>query len=74
MSLITIIGRGHGGTRAISHTLMVSNVFMGEPLNRSGDLLPPKPCMTPAGCWRSMSSGAAAWIGISAASTPWRSR
>lgn len=41
MSLITIIGRGHGGTRAISHTLMVSNVFMGEPLNRSGDLLPP---------------------------------
>lgn len=42
MSLITIIGRGHGGTRAISHTLMVSNVFMGEPLNRSGDLLPPQ--------------------------------
>jgi len=43
MSLITIIGRGHGGTRAISHTLMVSNVFMGEPINRSGDLLPPEP-------------------------------
>jgi hypothetical protein len=42
MSLITIIGRGHGGTRAVSHTLMVSNVFMGEPLNRSGDLLPPQ--------------------------------
>ncbi len=42
MSLITIIGRGHGGTRAISHTLMVSNVFMGEPINRSGDLLPPE--------------------------------
>ena len=42
MSLITIVGRGHGGTRAISHTLMVSNVFMGEPLNRSGDLLPPE--------------------------------
>ena len=42
MSLITIIGRGHGGTRAISHTLMASNVFMGEPLNRSGDLLPPQ--------------------------------
>jgi hypothetical protein len=41
MSLITIVGRGHGGTRAMSHTLMVSNVFMGEPLNRSGDLLPP---------------------------------
>jgi hypothetical protein len=43
MSLITIIGRGHGGTRAISHTLIASNVFMGEPLNRSGDLLPPQP-------------------------------
>ena len=42
MSLITIIGRGHGGTRAISHTLIASNVFMGEPLNRSGDLLPPQ--------------------------------
>lgn len=43
MSLITIIGRGHGGTRAISHTLMVSDVFMGEPIDRSGDLLPLKP-------------------------------
>jgi hypothetical protein len=42
MSLITIIGRGHGGTRAMSHTLMTSNVFMGEPINRSGDLLPPQ--------------------------------
>src|SRR5437763_12854980 len=42
MALITIIGRGHGGTRAISHTLIASNVFMGEPLNRSGDLLPPQ--------------------------------
>lgn len=42
MSLITIIGRGHGGTRAISHTLIASSVFMGEPLNRSGDLLPPQ--------------------------------
>lgn len=41
MSLITIIGRGHSGTRAISHTLYTSNVHMGEPLNRSGDLLPP---------------------------------
>jgi len=40
--MITIIGRGHGGTRAMSHTLIASNVFMGEPLNRSGDLLPPQ--------------------------------
>ncbi|MEA3336023.1 MAG: sulfotransferase [Chloroflexota bacterium] len=42
-SLITIIGRGHSGTRAISHTLSESGVFMGEPLNASGDLLPPRP-------------------------------
>jgi hypothetical protein len=43
MSLITIIGRGHSGTRAMSHTLSASGVFMGEPLNVSGDLLPPEP-------------------------------
>ena len=42
MTLITIIGRGHSGTRAMSHTLTASGVFMGEPLNRSGDLLPPQ--------------------------------
>lgn len=42
MSTITIIGRGHSGTRAISHTLSASGVFMGEPLNGSGDLLPPE--------------------------------
>lgn len=41
MSMITIIGRGHSGTRAISHTLSKSGVFMGEPLNKSGDLIPP---------------------------------
>ena len=39
--LITVIGRGHSGTRAMSHTLSASGVFMGEPLNESGDLLPP---------------------------------
>lgn len=38
--LITIIGRGHGGTRAASHTLTASGVYMGEPLNVSGDLIP----------------------------------
>ena len=42
MSLITIIGRGHSGTRAMSHTLSQSGVFMGSPLNVSGDLLPPE--------------------------------
>jgi len=43
MTMITIIGRGHGGTRAISHTLQASGVYMGHPLNVSGDLLPPGP-------------------------------
>lgn len=40
--MTTIIGRGHSGTRAMSHTLSQSGVFMGEPLNVSGDLLPPE--------------------------------
>jgi hypothetical protein len=39
--MVTVIGRGHSGTRAMSHTLSASGVFMGEPLNGSGDLLPP---------------------------------
>ncbi|MCL5271560.1 MAG: sulfotransferase, partial [bacterium] len=38
--LITIIGRGHSGTRAISHTLSASGVYMGARLNISGDLVP----------------------------------
>ena len=42
MSLITVIGRGHSGTRAMSHTLSASGVYMGEPLNESGDLIPPE--------------------------------
>jgi hypothetical protein len=40
-SPVTVIGRGHSGTRAMSHTLTASGTFMGEPLNGSGDLLPP---------------------------------
>ncbi len=40
MFLTTIIGRGHSGTRSISHTLSASGVYMGEPLNVSGDLVP----------------------------------
>ncbi len=40
--MITIIGRGHGGTRAMSQTLSESGVFMGAPLNKSYDLLPPQ--------------------------------
>ena len=41
--LITVIGRGHSGTRAISQTLSESGVYMGSALNESGDLLPPEP-------------------------------
>ena len=40
--MVTVIGRGHSGTRAMSHTLSASGVFMGEPLNVSGDLIPPE--------------------------------
>ncbi len=42
MSLITVIGRGHSGTRAISHTLYASGVYMGSTLNPSGDKVPPQ--------------------------------
>lgn len=42
MKMVTVIGRGHSGTRAMSHTLSASGVFMGAPLNESGDLLPPE--------------------------------
>ena len=42
MSLIIVIGRGHSGTRAISHTLYASGVYMGRLLNRSGDKVPPE--------------------------------
>lgn len=41
MSLITVIGRGHSGTRAMSQTLYGSGVYMGQTLNPSGDLVPP---------------------------------
>jgi hypothetical protein len=40
--MITVIGRGHSGTRSMSHTLSASGVYMGEPLNNSGDLIPPE--------------------------------
>src|SRR5580704_14116853 len=38
--MITVIGRGHSGTRAMSHTLSASGVYMGAQLNGSGDLVP----------------------------------
>ena len=37
MSMMTVIGRGHSGTRAISHTLYASGVYMGsddQPIGR----------------------------------------
>ncbi len=40
--MVTVIGRGHSGTRAMSHTLSAAGVDMGSPLNKSGDLLPPE--------------------------------
>jgi hypothetical protein len=40
--MITVIGRGHSGTRAMSHTLSASGVYMGAQLNGSGDLIPPE--------------------------------
>jgi glycosyltransferase involved in cell wall biosynthesis len=39
-TFITVIGRGHSGTRAIAHTLAQSGVFMGGPLNDAADLEP----------------------------------
>ncbi len=38
---VTVIGRGHSGTRAMSRTLHESGVFMGAQLNASSDLIPP---------------------------------
>ncbi len=38
--MITVIGRGHSGTRAMSHTLYASGVDMGGTINPSGDLVP----------------------------------
>ncbi len=40
--LVTVIGRGHSGTRVMSQTLSDSGVYMGEPLNESWDLIPPE--------------------------------
>ena len=41
--LIIVVGRGHSGTRMLSHTLYASGVFMGKVINDSGDALPPQP-------------------------------
>jgi hypothetical protein len=41
-SLIIVIGRGHSGTRILSHTLYTSGVYMGKWLNSAGDNVPGK--------------------------------
>lgn len=38
--MVTVIGRGHGGTRAIAQTLGKSGVYLGDHLNSSWDLVP----------------------------------
>jgi len=38
--MVTVIGRGHSGTRVMSHTLSASGFYMGSQLNASGDLIP----------------------------------
>jgi hypothetical protein len=39
-SLVIVIGRGHSGTRVLSHTLIGSGVYMGKWLNGAGDKIP----------------------------------
>ena len=46
--MIIVIGRGHSGTRVMSHTLAASGVFMGR-CNDSGDLVPGDAMY--AACW-----------------------
>jgi arylsulfatase A-like enzyme len=41
-TLITIIGRGHSGTRLMSRILAQSGTYMGTTQNVSGDLTPPE--------------------------------
>jgi len=41
--MITVIGRGHSGTRALARTLIASGVFMGYQMNESHDLMPYQP-------------------------------
>jgi hypothetical protein len=38
--LIAVIGRGHAGTRVLSHTFYASGVFMGRTLSSRGDTVP----------------------------------
>lgn len=39
--IVTVIGRGHSGTRMISNILYKSGFYMGRKINSSGDFIPP---------------------------------
>lgn len=74
--LTTIIGRGHSGTRAMSHIVSASGVWMGEALNGSGDLLPPQAMYEASRLISSPDTfaGSTDWSGTSAVSTRCRLR
>jgi hypothetical protein len=38
--LVTVISRGHSGTRVLAHTLIESGFYMGSRINKSGDFTP----------------------------------
>jgi len=38
-----VIGRGHSGTRVLAQMLYASGVFMGDTINRTGEMVPPDP-------------------------------
>lgn len=42
-SLTIVIGRGHSGTRILSHTLLASGVYLGKWLNPAADKIPGDP-------------------------------
>jgi hypothetical protein len=39
-AFVIVIGRGHSGTRVLSHTLLGSGVYLGKWLNPAGDKIP----------------------------------
>jgi len=38
--LVSIVGRGHSGTRLMAHTLLQSGFYIGRRINGAGDLIP----------------------------------
>ena len=58
-------GAGQSGTRSISHTLSAIGVWMGEPLNVSGNLLPPDAMYEASRLIANTFAGWEGWSGIS---------